>query len=51
MLQEDEAGEGAGSSALEDLLGRHPDERPEQGAAERQQAHTVTGKCAHTPTQ
>lgn len=47
-LQEDEAGEGAGGSALEDLLGRGPHEQPGQSLAERQQDHSVTGECACT---
>lgn len=46
-LQEDEAGEGAGGSALEDLLGRHTDEQPAQSAAQRQQAHAVPGQRTH----
>lgn len=42
--QEDEAGEGAGGSALEGLLGGHPDKQPGQGSAQRQPDHPVAGQ-------
>lgn len=48
--QEDEAGEGAGGSALENQLGRHSDEQHDQSSEEQQQNHTVTGDAKKKQT-